>query len=193
MPINQEMKEFVIRFLRDHLSSFHHYHNYEHTLYVLDKAMEIGKQEQCTEEELELLAIAALWHDTGYSLTYRGHEEESCNLTRHYLPGFGITAVRIETICGMIMATKLPQTPRTKLEEILADADLEYLGTHNYEIQAEKLFREMQAVNPELTEDKWKHIQINFLQQHHFFTAYCKEKLSAGKQEQLNRLLGETL
>jgi len=191
MPIDPKMKDFVVRFLKEHLSSFHYYHNHEHTLYVLDQAIEIGKKEHCTEEELVLIGTAALWHDTGYCITYQGHEAESCRLARHYLPDYGFSKEQAGIICGMIMATRLPQTPGTKLEEILADADLEYLGTPDYENQAERLYREMKAVRPGLTEMQWREIQADFLRQHHYFTAYCRENRTEGKQKQLSRLLLE--
>ena len=49
-------------------------------------------------------------------------------MAKEELPKFGLSEKDIELICGMIMATKIPQNPKTKLEKIIADADLEYLG-----------------------------------------------------------------
>ena len=140
MQNKQSMQDFVISLLKANLSEFYYYHNYEHTLYVIEKVVEIGLYEKCTNEELELVTIAAMWHDTGYIETYKDHEEESCKLARHYLPGYGVPAADIAKICGMIMATEIPQMPKTKLEEILADADLEYLGSSHFEIFSYALF-----------------------------------------------------
>ena len=47
MQNNQDMKEFVIKLLKDHLSEFLYYHNHEHTLYVMEKVEEIGRHEAC--------------------------------------------------------------------------------------------------------------------------------------------------
>ncbi len=185
------MKEFVINLLKDNLPNVYYYHNYEHTLYVLEKAREIGNYEGCSEKELNLLSTAALWHDTGYIKTYGNHEEESCTLARQYLPGYGFLTSDIETICGMIMATKIPQSPKNKLEEILADADLEYLGSDTFGIKAESLFREYQNIKPGLTEADWNKAQISFLQKHHYFTRFCKLNREQKKQIYLNQLLKE--
>jgi len=176
MQNRQNMKDFVIDLLKNNLSEFYFYHNYEHTLYVIDAAMEIGRYEKCADEELELIATAALWHDTGYTKTYKDHEEESCKLARHHLPEYGFSPDNIEKVCGMIMATKIPQLPKTKSEEILADADLEYMGTMTFEIKAGSLFREMKCINPALTIEKWNDVQISFLEKHHYFTRFCIEK-----------------
>lgn len=189
MHINQPMNDFVIRLLRSGIPVNYYYHNYEHTLYVMDKVMEIGQHENCTEKELELLQTAALWHDTGYVNIYSGHEEESCRLARQNLPGYGYSPEEIDRICGMIMATKIPQSPKNKLEEILADADLEYLGTDKAAVLADQLFNELKALNPLLTEEAWNQTEIDFLKAHLYFTGYCKENKEKVKQAYLKSLV----
>ena len=189
MHIDKQLYNFVINLLKTEISASYYYHNYEHTLYVINKVIEIGEQEHCSENELELLSTAALWHDTGYINTYKGHEEESCKLARQYLPGYGYTTDDINTICAMIMATKIPQSPQKKLEEIIADADLEYLGTNNAAVQANNLFKELNAINPLLTEEKWNNTEIDFLTAHHYFTEYCKANKEHIKQAYLQSLI----
>lgn len=192
MQSKQAMKKFVIGLLKDNLTENYYYHNYKHTLYVIDIAAEIGKEEACTSDEMKLIETAALWHDTGYVRTYKNHEEESCNLARQYLPEYGYSSEDIDKVCSMIMATKIPQTPKNKLEEILADADLEYLGTAGFDTTAYDLFREVRFINPELTEEKWNQVQISFLQKHHYFTRFCIENREPAKQFYLNKLVHGT-
>jgi HD superfamily phosphodiesterase len=188
MQNKQAMKEFVVNLLKDKLPTFYSYHNYEHTLYVADKAVEIGRKENCTEKELELLHTAALWHDTGYTETYTGHEEKGCVLAKQYLPGFGYAEKDIQTVCGMIMATKIPQSPKNKLEEIIADADLEYLGTDEAAKKADDFFKELHHLHPSLTKEEWDKRQISFLQDHHYFTRYCIENKEPLKRNHLAEL-----
>ena len=183
------MEEFVINLLDNRLPSFYYYHDHRHTLYVMEKAIEIGAHEACTEEEIDLLTAAALWHDTGYINTYENHEEESCALAKQYLPEYGYSSDDIHTICGMIMATKTPQSPKNKLEEIIADADLEYLGTESAGIKAADLFKERQSLDPGLTKNEWNKTQISFLQHHHYFTRFCKENREPVKRAYLHNLL----
>ena len=191
MHINKQLNDFVINLLKTKISSNYFYHNYEHTLYVIDKVIEIGEQENCTTKELELLSTAALWHDTGYINAYKGHEEESCILARQYLPGYGYGIDDIDRICGMIMATKIPQSPQNKLEEIIADADMEYLGTSHAVTGAHNLFKELNALDPSLTEQDWNKTEIDFLTAHHYFTAYCKANKEHHKQAYLKSLVNK--
>ncbi|MBS1654153.1 MAG: HD domain-containing protein [Bacteroidetes bacterium] len=193
MHINLAMKNFVNSLLETKLPKEYYYHNWEHTASVMDKVITIGKQEDCTEEELFLLETAALWHDTGFINVYVNHEEESCVLARHHLPGYGYKNDDIDTICGMIMATKIPQSPYNKLEEIIADADLEYLGTDYAASRANDLFKEMKFLNPALTETEWNRIQVSFIQQHTYFTDFCKKNNKPKELNYLEKLMGNSV
>ena len=161
MGIHKQMQQFVVHLLQNKLPPYYTYHNIEHTLYVTEKAEEIARYENCTEQEINLLCAAALWHDAGCIITFKGHEEESCKLAKQYLPVYDFSSLDIEIICGIIMATKIPQSPKTKLEEILADSDLEYLGTENAVVFAENLYKELLHLHPFLTKEQWKHNQIS--------------------------------
>ncbi len=183
------MQNFVIDLLKNKIPASYFYHNYAHTSYVTDKAIEIGLQENCSQNELTLLNVAALWHDTGFINTYTGHEVESCALAKKYLPGFGYTDDDIKKITGMIMATKIPQSPKNKLEAIIADADLEYLGTITAAEKANDLFKELQVLTPTFNEAAWNQMQISFLQEHHYFTPYCIKNKEQLKNAYLNTLI----
>jgi len=181
MPNKTAMKSFVTDMLKTKLPVHLYYHNRNHTLYVLDKAIEIARHENCTEKEIRLLSAAALWHDTGHIEMYTNHEDISCELAKKYLPDFGYSDEDIKIICGIIMATKIPQSPKNKLEEIIADADLYYLGTESAHINSNLLFKELQYQNKALTEKDWNQTQESFLRNHHYFTTYCKLKIEPAK------------
>ncbi|MCC7028178.1 MAG: HD domain-containing protein [Saprospiraceae bacterium] len=185
------MIEFVKQLLLDKLPVNYYYHNFAHAQYVLKKVTEIGRQENCSKKDLSLLKTAALWHDVGFINKNIGHEEEGCLFVKKYLPDFGYSNSEIEIICGLIVATKIPQSPKTKLEQIIADADLAYLGFRGAHSKAKLLFKEMQCLNPTLSEEEFIDIQISFLQNHNYFTAYCQNKTTLGKLEYLKSLMNK--
>lgn len=187
MP-NKDMQEFVIAMLQEKLPASYFYHNHQHTLDVLTNVERIGKQEGISEKDMQLLKAAALWHDTGYINTYKEHEQESCVLAATHLPYFGFTENDIASICGMIMATRVPQQPHNLLEEIIADADLEYLGTSDAPAKAHQLFLELRALNPALTEEEWNNNQLSFLKTHRFFTDFCKKENEPQKHHYIQQL-----
>ncbi|GAB2776987.1 HD domain-containing protein [Salinimicrobium soli] len=164
----------VISKLESKLPSYLKYHNPAHTLYVLEMAEFIGKKEKIADRDLFLIKIAALYHDCGFIIQRKDHETISCEMATKELPEFGFPEEEIKKICGMIMATKIPQKPKNKLEMILADADLEYLGTDNFGEISQRLYLEMKHFEPDLTVEQWNEIQVNFLTNHHYHTNYCQ-------------------
>ena len=171
--------------LRAELSANLFYHNVEHTQSVLDTAEKIGFSEGVAGEEMLLLQTAALLHDAGFLKTYANHEHASCEIARELLPAYGYMSSQIETICSIIMATKLPQRPHSKLEQIICDADLHYLGTENYSQIAEKLFKEYKKHHVVKSRRDWQQKQILFLGSHRFFTSTARQLYNAKKEEHL--------
>ena len=161
--------------MEDELPPYLKYHSPEHTQHVLEKTIHIAKKEIVSEYDLLLLKIAALYHDTGFTVNRENHEEIGCQIATKELKDFGLEPEEIHKICGMIMATKIPQRPQTRLEEILADADLEYLGTDKFDDLSNKLYLEMKHFQPDLSIDEWDEIQVNFISNHHYHTSYCRQ------------------
>ena len=151
--------------------------------------MKIGESEELTADDIKLLRIAVLFHDAGFVHTYKNHEASGCDMVREYLPGFCFSQGQIETICGMIMSTRIPQCPNTKLEKIIADADLDYLGRDDVYAIAQKLHDEMKLLKMLPDEKKWIPFQINFLKQHQYFTGYSKKNRVEKKNLYLEALI----
>lgn len=180
----------VLDCLKARLSPFLIYHHWKHTQHVVKMAEHIALQEHINEDDILLIKTAALFHDAGFiNIGSDGHEEESIRLAEKKLPEFGYTKNEIEIIASMIRATTIPQKPKTKLECILADADLEYLGTDNFEYIGNKLYLELKHYNPNLSSEEWNEMQINFLQSHFYHTAYCIQNRAAMKEKNLEDLI----
>jgi uncharacterized membrane-anchored protein YitT (DUF2179 family)/HD superfamily phosphodiesterase len=180
---------FIIEKIAAEISSIYTYHNVHHTRAVFHHAALIAEKEGVGKNEMELLLTAAAYHDSGFLEKSIGHEEVSCTYARQYLPKYGFEQHDIDAVCELIMATKIPQTPKSKLGQILCDADLYYLGTDDYGALAEKLYQEYLKEN--VVEDKmdWQRQQIAFLKQHQYFTKTAKELL--GDKRDKNRIILE--
>lgn len=181
--------DYVLTCLKEKLPPYLTYHHWQHTLHVIEMSEFIARQENISNEEILLIKTAALFHDAGFIHISKGHEEESIKLAAEKLPEFGYSPSEIEIIKGLIQATEIPQNPKNKLEYILADADLEYLGTDSFEAIGNNLYLELKHYKRDLTVGEWNDIQINFLQSHHYHTDYCIQNRTAKKEENLRRLL----
>jgi uncharacterized protein len=168
----QELKSNILKMLDDGLDSRLTYHCRAHTEDVLIQAERIALAENIVDSrDLMLIRMAALFHDTGFLRTYKGHEEVSCVILRE-MAGKGLFAEEeLDQICGMIMATKIPQSPKNLFEMILADADLDYLGRDDFDRISNSLKDELLAYGSITDEFAWDRLQVGFFQSHHYFTA----------------------
>jgi len=156
---------------------------------VYNYAIEIAKAEGISRNDLGLLKVAVLMHDAGFTQGYTGHEQISQQMAKTLLPQFEYLSDEIEKVCGMIEATCIPQRPHNLLEEIIADADLLYLGTDRFTDIGETLFEEMKVYTGLKSREEWNQIQIRFLKQHHYHTAYCHQHYEPAKQRNLELLI----
>jgi len=184
----KKLKEYVIHKLKTELPANLFYHNLDHTLDVCDAAFTIALKENVGIANIELLKSAALLHDTGFTRQYKENEERGCEIAREVLPRLAYTAKEIDAICGMIMATRVPETPKNHLEEILCDADLDYLGRSDFNAHAKNLIDELNSNGNEIDAKHWKNIQIKFLNNHHYFTKTSRELREDVKQKHLEKI-----
>ncbi|MEM8926658.1 MAG: HD domain-containing protein [Bacteroidota bacterium] len=158
------------------------FHNLHHTLTVLEGAGRIGRAENLTEEELEMVLLAAVFHDLGHIECYSGHEEASKRLANEWLIEQNYPKDRITTILGCIGATKIPQDPKNILEQVVCDADLVHLSFESYPIYREMLRSEWELeLGLKYTDEDWIANNNKFLQTHSYFTDYGKNFLEPKK------------
>ena len=180
--------EAVLQRLKDGLNKHYYYHDVRHTLDVIEQSQTIGKLEGVSEGELEILKIAALFHDTGFLQVRIGHEQASVDFF-HKIGGLStLTREDCDTIAGCIIATHMPQTPKNQLERILCDADVDYLGREDFSLIAENLFLEMSACGEMSDRITWDNLQIKFLEGHSYHTVSNQERRNAKKEENLNEV-----
>jgi len=179
------IKQPILLRLENELDPRLGYHNLSHTIDVMEQVEIIAKQEQINDKhDLLLLKTAAVFHDSGFLVIYKNHEEKSCDIASKSLKNV-FNEEDIKKICGMIMATKIPQTPHTLLEQIICDADLDYLGRDDFEPISRNLYKEFLTYKIIPEDIVWDHIQIKFFESHHYFTG---TSVSKRNEEKLKRL-----
>ena len=179
----EKIKKIILKELKENLPEHLSYHSVMHVKDVINAVEEIALAENVGGEDLMLLKTAALFHDSGFLQGAKDHEEKSCEIAQEYLLDYGYNQPQIDKIKGMIMATKIPQSPKNKLEEILADADLDYLGRDDFFKIGDKLFDELTMFGIVNSERDWNLLQEKFLESHHYFTQTSIENRKEKKQK----------
>lgn len=178
-PVNyrilNNLLDFVIDKLRRELPDFVIYHSVEHTLDVYNAAIRLAEMEGLDENETRLVSAAALLHDSGITVSFLDHEDISARIAEQTLPTFGFTPNEIEKVKQMINATKLPQAATGISEQILCDADLDYLGRGDFFIIGQKLRLEWELTGNKVSLCDWYIIQMKFLKKHKYFTKSARD------------------
>ncbi|MFZ4564659.1 MAG: hypothetical protein ACOYNU_14870, partial [Bacteroidales bacterium] len=101
----------------------------------------------------------------------------------------GYTTREIDEIAGLIMVTKLPQRPYNHCEQIICDADLDYLGRDDFYVNSFKLQYEWQIFDIRKTNlAQWLAIQVKFLSEHQYFTNSASTLRNVKKLEHLEEI-----
>lgn len=170
----RKLKAFVVDKIKEEIPTTLTYHGLHHTLDVLRVCNDYIKRLKIKSEDAYLLRTAALMHDIGIMWNYQNHEEQGMDFVRNELPKWGYNPKEIDRVCGMIQATRIPQNPTNILEEIICDADLDYLGTDKFYSIGETLFKEFIVYGVVKDEESWDKLQINFLDKHRYHTDFAK-------------------
>ena len=166
------------------------YHTPAHTAEVAAACLEIGSAHGLTPKEMELLQLAAWFHDTGYLEVYEGHEQASARIAREFLQARGYPEADIARVEALIRATFYLYRPASLIEEVIRDADLVYVGRDNYIRQSETLRTEWKKMLGKIyTDSEWLDSNIDFLAEHTFHTPYARSHYGATHQRNLKELV----
>ncbi len=184
-----EVKDFAERVLKEEFPEGLVYHGLEHTWNVVSAAKEIGKHSELNEEDLEVVELAAWFHDLGYKSSVSDHEAHSAELAQDFLKKRKLDDHKIVKVMGCIMATKMPQSPKNLIEQVVCDADLLHLSTDKYFEQSSRLKKEIENLSGKQYSDiDWMDSNKNFFKEHTYFTDYVNEKYAEQKKENLKKV-----
>jgi len=180
------------------------YHNRMHTENVLNAATMMGQFIGFSPEDMDLLRIAAAYHDIVHGKGGGINEVESSVLAASTMRQAGIyTDEEIATVERIILATtpviadgKMRQSAEEDdlLAAVLCDADLATFGAEPEIFWARALDYERERLGKsELTEDEIKDFikhQIKFMEAHNFYTAAARQ-LFPHKEDNIEWLKGQ--
>jgi predicted metal-dependent HD superfamily phosphohydrolase len=155
------------------------FHTFRHAKAVVKACQEIGAACGLREEDLEVVTLAAWFHDTGYLEGIDGHEERSVAIATGFLRENDYPEEKITRIAGCIRATKLPQSPKNLLEQVLCDADIAHLAGKDFFKVTELIRSEIEhRMRLKLTEAEWLAMNTNFVAAHPYHTECARSKFA---------------
>lgn len=182
----------ILKDLEENLPAHLTYHSLDHTIDVANVCNHFIEHFKIDKPMAKLIRIAAISHDYGYIVSPINHEERSIIAIEPYLKDI-LTTEEINIVNGLIRATKVPQQPKTIYEEIIADADLDYLGREDYDKLSNKLYEEFIYFDFVSDPKEWLNLQIKFLEKHRYHTKYSQKHREGRKSQKLKELKASLL
>jgi adenylate cyclase len=183
-----DLEEAILDRLEKELPPDIHYHNMKHTIDVVTQVEIIGRGENVSEEELLILKTAALMHDTGFLIDYNNHEKRSIELTRDVLRRFSYSEDQIDSVTNLIEVTHPKSKPANRLQAIMKDADLDYLGRADFLTLSNNLYKELIRYNGIMTNTEWNKKQFEFLSRHIYYTNTARKMRQINKEKQFEKV-----
>ena len=188
--------QYIRELFRDELPGSIKYHNAEHTLHptkgVVAVANNLAILENISEHDRELLIAAAYFHDTGYIREYDKNEPIAARMAGRILKLIGYKPNEIEKVQEMILSTDLEREPKTHVEKILCDADLDNLGREDFFKLDGKLREGQRARGIDVSDDaKWYRSTLELIKKHQYYTESQKKLREKGVQKNIKRLLNK--
>ena len=189
--IIKKTEDFVFSLFKKDLPTNFLYHNFTHTERVLRDVKEIIENSNVTAEESLILQLAALLHDTAYTKTSEGHEEESVKIATSFLEAQHIEKHIIDAVNDCIMATKFKDHPQNELGKIIRDADASHFGKDYFNDASELLRKELELQDIiTYSTSEWLNENIELLSQRHkFYTDYALRNWQLQKDTNLAELI----
>jgi HD superfamily phosphodiesterase len=138
----------ALREVLDILDPYNHYpyHNIAHTLDVYNRATYLCDREFVSKEEKTDILLAALFHDTGFSVSYDKNEYIWAEIAGEYLRSIWWDLFRIERVQRIILSTILFSPATDLLDKIMKDADMDNLWRNDFLIKNMLYFRELHGI-----------------------------------------------
>jgi len=171
------------------LKSDFKYHSCDHTLDVVHEALLFSLQDRLDDRKIELLIIAAVYHDSGFLIDSNDNEQIGAALAARAMVD-SYTVEEIEEVRVAILDTVIvregnstKQKPVSQLGRYLCDADTSNLGRADFLDKAELVRLEKNILAP-----KFCKMLPDFLAVHEWHTPAAKLFRTAGKLLNIARL-----
>lgn len=181
-----EIESYVFDYYKVNAPAENIYHNLSHIQNVVKMVEEIGAGSNLSKSEIEILKIAAWFHDIGHMKTWGGHEEIGANFAAEYLTKKNYPSEGIKKVTECILSTQMPHHPKNILQEVICDADIAHIGTKDFFDQSDLLKLEIEKRETrKLSDIEWLKKNIDFLTKNKFFTKYAKVRFDEKKNSNL--------
>ena len=181
----------ILNQLKSGLSKTLYYHNFAHAEDVLHEALLFAIHDKLSDREIELLAIAVAYHDSGFLQTADEHEAIGAKFaTEAMRADGGYSREEIDLVHQMILDTKVMRDangirlpPTSDLSRYLLDADLSNLGRVDFFERLELMRLELGSREPSFLRST-----LHLIGSHEWYTDAARKLREKQRRKNLRNL-----
>jgi predicted metal-dependent HD superfamily phosphohydrolase len=187
--ILEKAEDFIFQYYQDHFPDNLVFHSYNHIVETVEAVALIGEGNNLLPEQIEMVQLAAWFHDSGYAEDRETHEEKSAEIASAFLSKLDYPSDNIKVIRNIILATRMPQEPKTLLEQVMCDGDLIHVGKKSFTKRSDMLRAELEITQGKSYSDvEWVQNEIDFLSGHKYHTPFANIEFSNRKANNIAQL-----
>ncbi len=187
--LTAKAEQYVEAFYRDQIGEQYLYHNAQHVRDVVEASRRLGQMHQLSAQDMELLELAAWFHDTGFNQGAEGHEMRSAAIARDFLKSENAPETAIRKVESLILATHRFFEPGDLMEQLIRDADYSHLGSELYWDRCSRIRQELLMTRRNfMPEEDWVQFELDFMLGHRFHTDVARQLFDATKQKNIKQL-----
>ncbi len=181
-----DLEDLVFESILNNLPEYIHYHTLKIAQKVYDQAFLLCRAEEVDQDDRLLIRTAALFLNTGLTQAYNNFENRSAVICREILPDYQYSEKQIDQICNLILATKLPFDPQNRLEKILIDAKMDFIGRPSYSTKIKLLHQELNEAGIKINGQQFKNKQLELLFEFEFYTLSAQRLREVKSTDQIS-------
>jgi predicted metal-dependent HD superfamily phosphohydrolase len=186
--IVKQAESYITELLSEKLTEDHRYHSLNHTLSTRETSIAIAKRYNLNGNDMEILELAALFHDAGFTKVYNGHEDVSKEIAANFLLKKNYPEEKIQNVKDVIEATKVGFEPKSMLQKIIKDADFN-TNDGSYMDKSDALRHEWKVFcSIEMDDEAWLENSLQFWEYHRFYTGEGLAMFGEEKRKTIKKL-----
>lgn len=181
-------QQYVKTYLLEHLTPAFHYHNFAHAEEVFEVSLDLSRDAGLPPQKMERIALAALFHDTGYAVDPSDSSAKSAEVAKNFLQDRNYSEKGIERVMNLIKSIQARTKPADDAERILRDANYSFFGRKRFFRRIRLLRLEKEQLSGEsISDDHWNEYVLERMVNHQYFTQWAQDRFSKRLDSNIER------
>ncbi len=182
-------ENFVTKLYAEKIDDTFKFHTFKQVQRKVKTAVRIAEGSNVSAAQIEILVLAAWFHDTGFTRVYEKHELLSAEIAREFLSDHNYPEQKIAQVVDCILSTSADGQPANDLQKILHDANISYIGRKNFFKRIGQLRAEMELrLKKKYTDYDWLISNIDLFDKLDFLTVFARDRYGAMRISNLSGL-----